>query len=166
MAKKRGAHVIGTVSTEEKAELARQAGADEMIIYTQTDFEEEVKRLTGGTGVHVVYDSVGKTTFEKSLKCLRKRGYLVLFGQSSGAAPSIDPQTLNVHGSLFLTRPSLFHYIAERAELERRCEEMFSWIASGDLDVRIDQTFSLDKAPEAHRYLEDRKTKGKLLLIP
>jgi NADPH2:quinone reductase len=166
MAKMRGAHVIGTVSTEEKAELARQVGADEIILYTQTDFEEGVKRLTGGSGVHVVYDSVGKTTFDKSLKCLRRRGYLVLFGQSSGAVPKIDPQTLNANGSLFLTRPSLGHYVAERSELEMRCQEMFDWIAAGKLKVRIDRTFPLDEAPKAHRYLQDRKTKGKLLLIP
>ncbi len=166
MAKKRGAHVIGTVSTEEKAALARQAGADDVILYTQTDFEEAVKQITGGAGVHVVYDSVGKTTFDKSMKCLKLRGYLVLFGQSSGAVPALDPQALNASGSLFLTRPSLFHYIAERSELEQRCAEMFSWIASGDLNVRIDQAFPLAEAAAAHQYLQGRKTKGKLLLIP
>jgi NADPH2:quinone reductase len=166
ISKRRGARVLGTVSTEEKARLTRQAGADEVILYTQTDFEEEVIRLTGGLGVNVVYDSVGATTFEKSLNCLKPRGYLVLYGQSSGPAPTIDPHTLAAKGSLFLTRPSLAHYAAEREELLERAGDLFKWMAAGELKVRIDQTFPLAEAAEAHRYLEGRKTRGKLLLIP
>lgn len=166
IAKIRGARVIGTASTGEKAELAREAGAEHVIPYTETDFEAEVKRLTDNTGVDVVYDSVGKDTFEKSMNCLRPRGYLVLFGQSSGPAPQIDPQILNPKGSLFLTRPTLGHYIAYRAELMERVNDLFNWMATGNLKVRIDQTFPLSEAAEAHRYLEDRKSKGKILLIP
>lgn len=165
MAKKRGARIIATVSTEEKAELARRAGADEVILYTESDFESETKRLAGG-GVDVVYDSVGKTTFDKSMNCLKPRGYLVLFGQSSGAVPPVNPQILNTKGSLFLTRPTIGHYTADRAELMRRADEMFAWIRSGELDVRIDKSFPLADAAEAHRYIEGRKTKGKILLIP
>lgn len=164
--KRRGARVVGTVSTEEKARLARDFGADEVILYTQDDFELETKRLTGGVGVNVVYDSVGKTTFDKSLNCLKPRGYLVLYGASSGPAPSIDPQVLNPKGSLFLTRPTLGHYMADRAELLSRAGDLFNWMSVGQLRVRVDQTFSLAEASEAHRYLEDRKTQGKLLLIP
>ena len=166
LAKRRGARVIGTVSTEEKARLAREAGADQVILYTQTDFEAEVSRLTDGKGVTVVYDSVGKTTFDKSLNCLRPRGFLVLYGQSSGAVPPIDPQVLNSKGSLFLTRPSLGHYAADRAELLNRTGDLFKWMVSGELSVRIDKRFPLNEAAEVHRYMEDRKTKGKVLLIP
>jgi NADPH2:quinone reductase len=166
MAKRRGARVIGTVSTEEKARLARDAGADEVILYTQADFETETKRLTGGKGVPVVYDSVAKTTFEKSLNCLRPRGTLVLYGQSSGPAPLLDPQALNAKGSLFLTRPSLHHYIADRAELLQRAGDLFAWMATGQLTVRVDRVFPLSEAAEAHRYMEARQTMGKVLLIP
>lgn len=164
MAKRRGARVIGTVSTEEKARLAREAGADEVILYIQVDFEEEVRRLTGGQGVDVVYESVGKATFDRSLNCLKRRGYMVLYGQSSGPVGPFDPQVLNAKGSLFLTRPSLGHYAADRAELLGRAADLFKWIAAGELKVRIDQTFSLAEAAEAHRYIEGRKTKGKVLL--
>jgi len=166
MAKRRGARVIGTCSTEEKAALARAAGADEVILYTEEDFEATTKRITSGRGVDVVYESVGKDTFDKSLNCLRPRGYLVLFGQSSGPVEPIDPQILNQKGSLFLTRPSLGHYIADREELLSRTNDIFGWMAAGDLQVRIDQQFPLAEAAEAHRYLEGRKTKGKVLLIP
>jgi NADPH2:quinone reductase len=166
IAKQRGARVIGTVSTEEKARLARESGADEVIVYTKADFEAEVKRLTGGRGVDVVYDSVGQATFDKSLNCLRPRGMMVLFGQSSGRVPPFDPQILNVKGSLFLTRPSLGPYIADRAELLWRANDLFTWLASGQLQVRIDQVFPLAEAAQAHRYLEERRTKGKVLLIP
>jgi NADPH2:quinone reductase len=166
IAKLRGARVIGTVSTDEKAELAREAGADEVINYAEIDFETEVKRLTNNAGVNVVYDSVGKDTFEKSLNCLRRRGYLVLFGQSSGPAPQIDPQILNPKGSLFLTRPTLGHYTVDRAELEGRVNDLFSWMAAGSLKVRVDQTFPLADVAAAHHYLEDRRSKGKVLLIP
>jgi NADPH:quinone reductase len=166
IAKRQGARVIGTVSTEEKARLAREAGADEIIFYTQTDFAQETRRLTNGAGVHVVYDSVGKTTFEGSLDSLRLRGYLVLFGQSSGPVPPFDPQVLNRKGSLFLTRPSLGHYIATREELLWRSGDLFRWIKNGELKVRIDRTFPLSAAAEAHRYMEGRQTRGKVLLIP
>jgi NADPH2:quinone reductase len=166
MAKRRGARVIGTVSTEEKAELARQAGADAVILYTRQDFEEETRRFTDGKGVEVVYDSVGLTTFDKSLKCLKPRGYLVLYGASSGPVQPFELQRLNAGGSLFITRPSLGHYILDRAELQRRCDEVFGWIAAGELNVRIDRTFALADAPVAHRYMEARQTKGKVLLLP
>ncbi|MFN8434279.1 MAG: quinone oxidoreductase [Anaerolineales bacterium] len=166
IAKLCGARVIGTVSTEEKAALAREAGADEVINYTQSDFEVEVKRLTNNKGVDVVYDSVGKDTFEKSLNCLRKRGYMVLYGQSSGPVAPIDPQILNGKGSLFLTRPTIGHYIADRNELLGRTSDLFNWIATGKLKVRIDKTYPLTDAAEAHRYLEGRQSKGKVLLIP
>jgi NADPH2:quinone reductase len=165
IAKLRGARVIATASTA-KVELARAAGADEVIDYTREDFEAEVRRLTGGTGVDVVYDSVGATTFDKSLGCLRPRGYMVLYGQSSGPVPPMDPQTLNAKGSLFLTRPTLAHYIATRQELVDRAIDLFGWIAGGRLEVRIDKTFPLAQAAEAQKYLEDRRTKGKVLLIP
>jgi len=166
LAKRRGARVFGTVSTEEKAALARAAGADEAILYTQVDFESEVKRLTEGRGVHVVYDSVGKTTFDKSLNSLRPRGYMVLFGQSSGPVPPLDPNVLNAKGSLFLTRPSLFHYIATRDELLAHAGAVFGALAAGELKLRVDHTFALAEAAEAHRQLERRATTGKLLLIP
>lgn len=166
MAKRRGAHVIGTASTEEKVQLAQEAGADDMIRYTEADFEEEAERLTDGAGVSVVYDSVGKTTFDKSLNCLQPRGYLVLYGQSSGAVSPLDPQILNQKGSLFLTRPSLGNYVADRGELLERAQDLFNWMVAGELDVRLDKTFPLAEAAEAHRYMEGRKTKGKVLLIP
>jgi NADPH2:quinone reductase len=166
IAKLRGAHVIGTVSTEEKAALAREAGADDVINYSKLDFEAEVKRLTNNKGGDVVYDSVGKDTFEKGLNCLRRRGYMVLFGQSSGPAPQIDPQILNSKGSLFLTRPTLGHYTADRTELLERVNDLFSWMAAGKLNVRVDKTFPLSNAADAHQYLEGRKSKGKVLLIP
>jgi NADPH2:quinone reductase len=166
IAKRQGARVIGTVSTQEKARLAQEAGADEIIFYTQTDFAQETRRLTDGVGAHVVYDSVGKTTFEGSLDSLRPRGYLVLFGQSSGPVPPLDPQVLNRKGSLYLTRPTLVHYIATREELLWRSGELFRWIKDGELKVRIDRTFPLSAVADAHRYLEGRQTKGKVLLIP
>jgi NADPH2:quinone reductase len=166
VAKRLGATVIGTVSTEEKAQLAREAGADHVILYTQTDFEEETKRLTDGAGVHVVYDSVGKTTFDKSLNVLRPQGYLVLFGQSSGPVSSFDPAILNAKGSLFLTRPSLFHYVAKREDLLWRSGDLFKWLVAGELTLRIDQKLSLAEAAEAHRLLASRQTAGKLLLVP
>lgn len=166
MAKKKGARVIGTVSTDEKAKLAREAGADEVIFYTRQDFETETKRLTQAKGVQVVYDSVGKSTFEKSLNCLVPRGMMVLFGQSSGPVPPFDPGLLAAKGSLFLTRPSLTQYAATRQELLHRAGEVLEWVASGALRVRIEKTFPLIQAPEAHRQLEGRMTTGKVLLIP
>ncbi|HUS17658.1 MAG TPA: quinone oxidoreductase [Chloroflexia bacterium] len=166
IAKRLGARVLTTVSSDEKEALARAAGADHVIRYTEADFAAEARRLTDGRGVDVVYDSVGKTTFDGSLNALRPRGMLVLFGQSSGAVPPLDPQVLNAKGSLFLTRPTLAHYMADRAELLWRAEDLFAWIAQGALDVRIDTTFPLGDAAEAHRYLESRQTKGKVLLIP
>jgi NADPH2:quinone reductase len=166
MAKMRGVRVFGTVSTEEKAQIAREAGADEAILYTQQDFEAEVKRITAGRGVDVVYDSVAKTTFEKSLNSLRPRGMLALFGQSSGPVPPFDPNILNGKGSLFLTRPSLAHYLLTREELLWRAGDVLNWVASGKLKVRIDRTYPLAEAAAAHRDLEGRKTAGKLLLIP
>jgi len=166
IAKRQGATVIGTVSTPEKAKLARQAGADHVILYTQTDFETETMQITDGQGVNVVYDSVGVDTFEKSLNILRPRGYLALFGQSSGPVPPVDLQILNAKGSLFVTRPTLFHYIASRAELLRRSGDLFAWLKTGDLSVRIDRQLPLRDAAEAHRLLADRKTAGKLLLVP
>jgi len=164
MAKMLGARVFGTVSTEQKAAIARDHGADEAILYTQQDFEAEVKRLTNGRGVDVVYDSVGKTTFEKSLNSLRPRGMLALFGQSSGAVPPFDPGILNQKGSLFLTRPSLAHYLLTRDELQWRAGDVLNWIAQGKLKLRIDRTYPLADAAQAHRDLESRKTAGKLIL--
>jgi NADPH:quinone reductase len=161
-----GARVIATVSTDEKAKLAREAGADEIILYTHSDFEAETKRLTGGKGVDVVYDSVGKTTFEKGLNILRPRGMMVLFGGSSGAVPPFDPIVLTQKGSLFLTRPSLGHYIATREALTARSTAVFAMIATGNLKLRIEHTYALADAPRAHSELEARKTTGKLLLIP
>jgi NADPH:quinone reductase len=166
MAKMRGARVFGTVSTEEKAAIARQAGADETILYTSQDFEAEVKRLTGGRGVDVVYDSVAQSTFDKSLNSLRPRGVLALFGQSSGPVPPFDPNILNGKGSLFLTRPSLAHYLLTREELVWRAGDVLGWIAAGKLKLRIERTYPLADAAAAHRDLEGRRTAGKLLLIP
>jgi NADPH2:quinone reductase len=164
LAKRRGARVIGTVSTVEKGALARAAGADEIIHYTETDFAAEVKRLTAGAGVQVVYDSVGKTTFTAGLGVLALRGMMVLFGQSSGAVEPFDPQVLNQRGSLFLTRPTLAHYVAARAELEQRSGDLFRWIQEGTLHVRIDRQFPLARAGEAHAALASRATTGKVLL--
>ena len=166
MAKMRGARVFGTVSTEEKAELARGAGADEVIRYTEEDFEEAIKDLTNGKGVQVVYDSVGKTTFEKSLNCLEPRGLLALFGQSSGPVGGFDPQVLNAKGSLYLTRPSLGHYVQDRDELLWRAGDVLRWVGEGKLDVRVDSSLPLTDAAEAHRKLEGRETAGKVLLVP
>jgi NADPH:quinone reductase len=166
MAHNIGARVIGTVSTEEKARLAREAGADEIIFYTQADFETETKRLTNGEGVDVVYDSVGKTTFEKGLNILRPRGMMVLFGGSSGAVPPFDPLALTAKGSLFLTRPSLTHYSATREELETMANALFGMIAAKTLKLRIEHIYPLAEAKRAHRDLEGRKTTGKLLLLP
>jgi NADPH2:quinone reductase len=161
-----GARVIATVSTDEKAKLAREAGADEVILYTQTDFEAETKRLTGGKGVSVVYDSVGKTTFDKGLNILRPRGFMVLFGGSSGAVPPFDLIALSQKGSLYVTRPTLGHYTATREELVARSGAVFGMMAAGKLKLRIEHTYPLAKAQQAHRDLEGRKTTGKLLLIP
>jgi len=166
IAKMRGARVIGTVSTEEKAKLAREAGADEVILYTKQDFEAEVKRLTSGKGVQVVYDSVGKTTFDKGFNCLALRGLMVLYGQSSGPLGPFDPQVLNAKGSLFLTRPSLVHHVATRDELLARAGDVLGWIRDGKLRLRTEFEFALKDAAEAHRALEGRKTTGKVLLIP
>lgn len=166
MAHNLGARVIATVSTEEKAKLARAAGGDEVILYTQTDFEAETKRLTDGKGLHVVYDSVGKTTFEKGLNLLRPRGMMVLYGGSSGAVAPIDPLVLTQKGSIFLTRPSLGAYIITSEELQRRAEAVFNMIRDGKLKLRIEHVYPLSEAQQAHRDLEGRKTTGKLLLIP
>jgi len=166
IAKLRGARVIGTVSTAAKAELAREAGADEVILYTERDFEEEVKRLTGGAGVQVVYDSVGQTTFAKGLNCLVRRGMMVLYGQSSGPVAPLDLQVLSQKGSLFATRPTLHHYVVTRAELLARAGEVMTWVRAGRLKLRIGGEFALAQAGEVHRQLEARRTTGKLLLIP
>jgi NADPH2:quinone reductase len=155
--------IIGTTSTEEKAALAREAGASDVILYTQQDFQAETRRLTDGKGVHVVYDSVGKDTFDNSLKCLRPRGYLVLFGASSGPVPPFDPIGL-MSGSWFLTRPTLGHYTQTREELLGRARDLFDWIGSGKLKLRIDKTYPLDQAAQAHTDLASRKTAGKLIL--
>jgi NADPH2:quinone reductase len=166
IAKLRGARVIGTVSTEDKAKLARAAGADEVILYTRQDFEAEVKRLTGGKGVQVVYDSVGKTTFDKGFNCLVPRGMMVLYGQSSGPIGPFDLQILNAKGSLFVTRPSLGHYTATRDELVQRAGELLGWIGARKLALRMEFEFPLAEAAEAHRALEARRTTGKVLLVP
>lgn len=165
IAKRVGARVFTTVSTAEKAKLSREAGADEVIRYTEEDFEQAVRRLTGGSGVRVVYDSVGRDTFEKSLGCLAPRGMLVLFGQSSGAVPPFDAQVLSAKGSLFLTRPTLAHYTATRDELLSRAGEVFAWIADGSLKLRIGATFPLAEAARAHQELQGRRTTGKVLLL-
>jgi NADPH:quinone reductase len=164
--KKRGATVIATCSTEAKAERVRGLGADEVILYTQADFVEEVKRLTSGAGVHVVYDGVGQATFLKGLDCLRPRGLMALYGAASGPVEPLDPQILNSKGSLYLTRPTLGNYVATRDELQQRATDLFDWMAEGSLDVPIDRTFPLNEAAEAHRYIEGRRTMGKLLLLP
>jgi NADPH2:quinone reductase len=166
MAKNIGARVIATASTEEKTKLAREAGADEVILYSQQDFDEETKRLTDGKGVHVVYDGVGKTTFDKDLNVLRPRGYLVIFGASSGPVPPFDVIKLMQKGSLYLTRPTIGNYIATREELQQRAAAVFSMIAAGKVKLRIAHIYPLQDAQQAHRDLEARKTTGKLLLIP
>jgi len=166
LAKMRGATVIGTVSTEEKAQLAKDAGADEVILYTEQDFVEETERITDGEGVHVVYDSVGKDTFDGGLDCLRPRGYMVLFGQSSGPVPPFDLQILNQKGGLYVTRPAIAQYTATREELLWRAESLFSWIGQGNLSVHVGGTYRLSEADQAHRDLEGRKTTGKLILMP
>lgn len=166
LARRHGAFVIGTVSTPEKAALARDAGANETILYTKQDFVAEVKRITGGVGVQVVYDSVGATTFLKGLDCLAPRGMMALFGQSSGPVEPIDPQLLSQKGSLFLTRPTLAHYVATPAELRWRANEVLGWIRDGSLRLRIDRELPLERAADAHRALEARETTGKVLLAP
>ena len=166
IAKLRGARAIGTASIREKAALAKEAGAEDVILYTEEDFAAAVARLTRGAGVRVVYDSVGRTTFDKSLECLAPRGMMVLFGQSSGPVPPFDPQILNRRGSLFLTRPTLNHYVATRAELLERAGEVLGWVRDGKLRVRISRELPLSQAAEAHRQLEARATTGKVLLIP
>jgi NADPH2:quinone reductase len=166
MGKRAGARVIGTTSTQEKAALARAAGAEEVILYTDADFEAEARRLTDGKGVSVVYDSVGKDTFEKSLRSLRRRGVLVLYGQASGPVPSFDPQLLARHGSLFLTRPSLMDYTATREELLARARDVLGAIERGELSITIGATFPLAQAADAHRALGGRSTTGKVLLLP
>jgi NADPH:quinone reductase len=165
IAKQRGARVIGTVSTAEKAKLAREAGADEAILYSAQDFEAETRRITLGRGVQVVYDGVGRSTFEKSLNCLAPRGMLVLFGQASGPVPPLDAQILSQRGSLFLTRPTLQHYTATREELLQRATDLFTWMVEGWLTVRVDREYALRDAASAHRALEGRETTGKLLLL-
>lgn len=166
LAKHIGARVIGTTGSAEKAKLAREAGADEVILYNEQDFETETRRLTDGKGVHVVYDGVGKSTFDKGLNVLRPRGYMVLFGGASGAVPPFDPMRLTQKGSLFLTRPSLGHYIATREELEQRATDILNLVAQGKLKLHIGQKYKLADAPQAHRDLEGRKTTSKLLLVP
>jgi NADPH2:quinone reductase len=164
IAKALGARVITTVSTEEKAALSRAAGADHVILYTQENFADAVKKFTAGEGLPVVYDSVGKTTFEDSLKCLRPRGLMALYGASSGAVPPMDPIRL-MAGSLYLTRPTLKDYVTPRAELERRAADVFGWVVSGKLKVRVGHKYKLEDAAQAHRDLEARKTTGKVLLV-
>ncbi len=166
MAKRAGARVFGTVSTQEKARLAREAGADEVILYTEQDFQQEVRRMTDGKGVQVVYDSVGKTTFMKSLDSLAPRGLLASFGQSSGSVPPFDAALLSQKGSLYLTRPSLANYVLTREELLWRAGDVFNWITTGELKLRIERTFPLSEAAEAHTQLEARATSGKILLLP
>jgi NADPH:quinone reductase len=166
MAKNIGARVIATVGTEEKAKLAREAGADDVILYTQQDFEAETKRLTDGKGVHVIYDGVGKTTFDKDLEVLRPRGYLALFGAASGAVPPFDLGKLAQKGSLFITRPTLVHYMATHEELQQRASDVLTMIAKGKIKLRIEHIYPLKDVQQAHRDLEGRKTTGKLLLIP
>jgi NADPH2:quinone reductase len=164
IAKKQGATVYTTVSNEAKAELARRAGADETIIYSKQDFEAEVKRFAGG-GVDVVYDAVGATTFEKSLNCLRPRGYMVLYGASSGPVPPVDPPMLAAKGSLFFTRPTLLHYSMSREEILSRTSDLFRWLETGELTLRVDHVFALDEAAKAHEALAGRRTTGKVVLV-
>ena len=166
MGKMLGATVIGTVSTEAKAALAKQAGADHVILYTQQDFDTETKRLTGGRGVDVIYDGVGQTTFLKGFDCLRPRGLMALYGAASGPVPLFDLQVLNAKGSLFVTRPSLNHHIASREELVQRSGDVLGWIRDGKIKLRVELTFPLEKAADAHRALEGRQTPGKVLLLP
>ena len=166
VAKKLGATVIGTAGTAEKAELAREAGADEVILYTEQDFEAETRRLTDGAGVDVAYDSVGKATWEGSMNSLKPRGYLILFGNASGPVPPIDPLLLTQKGSLFMTRPSLMGYTLTREELTQRANDILEWVGNGTLDLRIDRRVPLAEASEAHRALESRETKGKVLIVP
>jgi NADPH2:quinone reductase len=166
MAKMRGATVIGTVSTDEKAAFAKEAGADHVILYGKQDFVAEVKRITGGAGVHVVYDGVGASTFDKGFSCLRPRGLMALFGQASGPVPPLDLAVLNTGGSLFVTRPSLNHHIATREELQARAGDVLGWLRDGKVKLRLEHQFPLAEAAEAHRALEARKTTGKILLIP
>jgi NADPH:quinone reductase len=166
MARMLGAHVIGTAGSQDKAKLAKDAGADEVILYQEQDFVQETKRMTGGKGVHVVYDGVGKTTFEPGLDVLRPRGYMVLFGGASGAVAPFDLIKLSQKGSLFITRPTLTNYISDPAELQQRAADVLGWAASGKLKVRIGQKYALKDAPQAHRDLEGRKTTGKTILIP
>ena len=166
MARNIGARVIGTAGSEDKANLAREAGADEVILYDRQDFEAETKRITEGKGVHVIYDGVGKSTFDKDLNILRPRGYLILFGAASGPVPPFDPVKLSKKGSLFLSRPTLVNYIATREELELRAADVFSMISAGKLKLRVEHVYRLREAQQAHRDLEGRKTTGKLLLIP
>lgn len=166
LAKIAGARVIGTVGNAEKAATAKRSGADHVVIYTEADFETAVKEITGGKGVEVVYDSVGNTTFHKSLNCLKPRGMMVSFGQSSGPVGQIDPLVLSQKGSLFLTRPSLAHYTSDPAELAERASDLFGWLESGQLKLHIHKTYPLAEAAEAHRELEARRSTGKLLLVP
>lgn len=166
IAKRCGARVLATCSTEEKAAIARQAGADEVILYSQVDFAAEVQKLTGGKGVDVVYDGVGAKTFEKSLDCLRPRGMMVTFGNASGPAPDISPLLLSRKGSLFLTRPSIGAYVATQEEFLGRVKDLFDWMLAGDLNVNIDRSFPMAEAADAHKYIEEGRTKGKVLLIP
>ena len=166
MVKNAGGFVIGTVSTDDKANLAKEAGADEVILYSEKDFEAEVNRITAGDGVNVVYDSVGKSTFEKSINCLSRLGFMVLYGNASGPVTEFNPATLGPKGSLFLTRPTLFDYTADRASLEWRTGDVFDWISKGELKLRIEHFYSLSDAQEAHQDLEGRKTSGKIILTP
>jgi NADPH:quinone reductase len=166
IAKSQGADVIATVSTEEKAQIARELGADHVILYSQQDFEAEARRITGEHGVDVVYDGIGQATFSQGLNCLKPRGMMVLYGQASGPVAPIDPQVLNQKGSLFLTRPSLGHYLLSREEFLWRAGDLFRWISTGKMKIRIDKTFNLNEASKAHEYIHARLTKGKVLLIP
>ena len=165
MVKKLGGYVFSTVSTEEKAQLSRDAGSDQVILYGEQDFSEEIKKATDGEGLQAVYDAVGETTFEKSISCLGRRGHMVLYGQASGPPPLIDPRRLG-NGSLFLTRPGLADYTSTRDELEQRAGDVLNWVKSGDLNLRVEHVFPLSEAPEAHSQLASRATTGKILLIP
>jgi len=166
IAKMNGANVIATVSDEEKAEIATKLGANSVILYTQCDFEAEVKRITAGLGVDVVYDGVGQATFMKGLDCLKPRGLMVLYGQASGPVAPFDPQILNKKGSLYLTRPTINHYLLSRSEVVQRSNDLFNWVRAEKLKVRIDQTFTLRDAKFAHEYMESRSTRGKVLIVP